>query len=165
MKTLYIVRHAKSSWGSFDVNDFDRSLNLRGERDLPLMAQELKKLGVNPDYIISSPAKRAITTAKGLAEGIGFSIDQIDQHENIYESSAEEMLKSIKTVADDVTELMIVGHNPSVSFLVNMLSNEWLDKYSTCGCFAIDFNIDNWKDILKGKKRFWVYPKMYSWSN
>lgn len=164
MKTLYIVRHAKSSWSDFGASDFDRTLNSRGEHDLPLMGEELKKLDVKPDYIISSPAVRAITTAKGLAEVLGFSSEKIDEHPNTYESSAEEMLKSIRSVPDTVNELMIVGHNPSVSFLVQDLANDWINKFSTCGCYAIEFNEQSWKNIIRGKKKFWAYPKLFNWS-
>lgn len=165
MKTLYIVRHAKSSWADFGSDDFDRTLDSRGKHDLPLMGEELKKLGVKPDYIISSPAVRAITTAKGLAKALNFNEEGIDLHPNTYESSAQEMLKSIMTVPDSVNELMIVGHNPSVSFLVQDLANDWVMKYSTCGCYAIEFTETSWKDIIKGKKKFWVYPKLFSWSH
>jgi phosphohistidine phosphatase len=161
MKTLYIVRHAKSSWGSMDISDFDRSLNSRGKEDVPFMGIKLKELKVQPDYVISSPAKRAITTAKGLSEGLGFPITRIDEHANTYESSAEEMLKSIRSISDDVKELMIVGHNPSVSYLVSYLTDEYLTKYSTCGCYAVELDITSWEDISKGKKKFWVYPKYF----
>ena len=164
MKTLYIVRHAKSSWVDFSQDDFDRTLDARGKHDLPLMGAELKRLGVNPDQVISSPAVRAITTARGLARALGFDEANIDLHPNTYESSAEEMLKSIKTVPENVDQLMIVGHNPSVSYLVSDLANDWLNKYSTCGCYAIEFEEGSWKNILKGKKKFWVYPKLFSWS-
>lgn len=164
MKTLYILRHAKSSWVDFSQDDFDRTLDARGEHDLPLMGAELKKLGVNPDYIISSSALRAITTAKGLANSLGFDASKIDLQPNTYESSAEEMLKSIKTVPDSVDQLMIVGHNPSVSYLVSDLANDWLNKFSTCGCYAIQFENDSWKEIVNGTKKFWVYPKLFSWS-
>ena len=161
MKRLYIVRHAKSSWKEIDLNDFDRTLDERGKRDLPFMAARLNDLEVNPTYIISSPASRAITTAKGLAQGIGFDFNNIDEHKNIYESTAEEMLKSISTVGDEVNELMIVGHNPSVTFLVYTLCGEILNKFSTCGIFAIDFKSNSWAEIKNGKKVFWIYPKLY----
>lgn len=162
MKTLYIVRHAKSSWGNLNQDDFDRTLNERGKRDLPFMAEKLKDLGVIPQMIISSPAKRALMTSKGLAEGIGYDPDKIEWHENIYESSAEEMLKSIETVDDEVDELMIVGHNPSVTFLVQKLCGEYLMKYSTCGVFAIEFDSSSWKNLSDGRKLFWIYPKLYN---
>ena len=162
MKRLYIVRHAKSSWKAHDTRDFDRTLDERGERDLPFMADKLNDLNVKPDYIISSPACRAITTARGLAEGIGFDSNKIDEHENIYESSVEEMLKSISTIGDEIDELMIVGHNPSVTFLVYQLCGEMLHKYSTCGIFAIDFDVQSWSELKNGKKVFWIYPKLYT---
>lgn len=164
MKTLYIVRHAKSSWADFGSSDFDRTLNSRGEHDLPLMGEELKKLNVKPDYIISSPAVRALSTAQGLAKALDFEVSDIDEHLNTYESSAEEMFKSILTVPDSVNELMIVGHNPSVSFLVQDLANDWVNKFSTLGCYAIEFNETSWQNIMKGKKKFWAYPKLFTWS-
>ncbi len=87
MKYIYLIRHAKSSWGEVDISDFDRPLNKRGKKDLPFMANRLKEFGIKPDLILSSPAKRAQKTAKTIAETIDYDMQDILYEESLYDSS------------------------------------------------------------------------------
>ena len=91
MKTLYIVRHAKSSWDLAGITDFDRPLNERGKRDAPRMAKRLKEKRVNPDLMLSSPAKRALSTCKRFAEGLGYAKDKIKTERGLYHADEDEI--------------------------------------------------------------------------
>jgi phosphohistidine phosphatase len=161
MKKLYLVRHAKSSWDDLSVSDFDRGLNQRGENDAPLMADVLKKEGVDPSLIISSPANRAITTAKILAEGLGYKKD-IDIKESIYESSDFNLMMIIKELDEKLDSVMIVGHNPAMNDVINKISDLSIHNLPTCSVVALEL-LEGWSslDPYKAKNIFYKYPKMF----
>ena len=119
-KTLYIARHAKSSWDDASLSDFERPLNKRGKRDAPFMAEKLKELGVKPDLILSSPAQRAKTTAKHYHEALG---SKLEFDERIYEASLMSLIYLIQEQFEKVDSLMIVGHNPGLTMLNDRVSN------------------------------------------
>ena len=162
MKTLYLIRHAKSSWKFPELDDFDRPLNKRGKRDAPMMGQRLYQQGILPDLIISSPAKRAKRTARAVAEAIGYFQSAIQYDEVVYDASAEDMVTSLRSVSDRVATLMLVAHNPGLTELANRLTSHATDNVVTTGIVAIEFPVDAWADIrLSGGGRFlWYdYPK------
>lgn len=161
MKTLYIVRHAKSSWDDPYLDDFDRPLNGRGKRNVPDMGQRLSKLGVKPDLLLSSPANRAITTARGIASVIGYSKDDISQNRGLYHASSSSIIEIISETDDQVNTLMIFGHNPGFTSLISALSGFNLYNLPTCGICGIRFPINSWRAIhtLKGEKFYYDYPK------
>ncbi len=163
MKKLYLARHAKSSWKEPDLDDFDRPLNKRGKRDAPFIGQKLKEKNILPDMIISSPAKRAITTAKELASQMGFPKDNIVLDENIYEASGGELLSIIQQVNDKHESLMLVGHNPAFTSLHNYLADQYIDNIPTCSIAFIDLNVDSWKEVEPntGTLVDFEYPKKY----
>ena len=115
MKTLLLVRHAKSSWDHPGVDDHDRPLNARGRRDAPEMGRRLAERGLVPDRILSSTALRARTTAQLIAEGLGFDVDRIILDERLYAASADEVLRVIGEIDGDVGTAMVVGHNPETA--------------------------------------------------
>ena len=161
MKTIYLVRHAKSSWKFPDLDDFDRPLNKRGKRDAPVMGRFLKDRHILPDIILSSPANRTKTTAKIISESISYPKKNIVFDNNIYEASTMGLLGITGNADDAMMSIMLVGHNPSMTYFANMLANIRIDNVPTCGIVGISLNISSWKDIAEGcgKLMFFEYPK------
>jgi|SRR3989304_4407655 len=163
MKTLYLVRHAKSSWENRNISDFERSLNDRGKRDAPFMAEILKKKNVKLDLIISSPANRAFTTAKIFAKVYGIPESSIVINENIYEADKNDLLKVLSENNDSINNIMLFGHNPGLTYLSNYLCDFETDNIPTCGIICMQLDFDSWKYL--GNKtcgfKFFEYPKKY----
>ena len=144
-KHIYLLRHAKSSWKDLTIPDFDRPLNKRGKRDAPKMGKLLGKMGVSPDLIISSPAKRTKETISIISKEIHFR-EKIFYNENIYDSSADELLNIIKAFDEKFNRVLLVGHNPSLTDLVNYLSKDKIDNIPTCGIVGLTFNC-SWQNL------------------
>ena len=164
MKTLYLARHAKSSWKYPELDDFERPLNNRGRRDAPAMGQILRKLKISPDLIISSPATRAATTARIIAEKIKYPLDQIVYNEQIYLAGEASLLDVIKDIDNSVNKAMIFGHNPELTALANFIADSPVSNIPTCAVFCTELNIKSWSEAKEksGKFRFFEYPKKYS---
>jgi phosphohistidine phosphatase len=160
-KTLYLVRHAKSSWKDPSLDDAERPLNKRGKQDAPEMGKRLAKAGVRPDLITSSPAVRALTTAQKIAEEIGIKKSKIDVNENIYTFNAEGLLEVIMGLDDKLNTVMLVGHNPATTVLLNELSDADIDNVPTCGVAQLEMNTDSWAKLKKGGAELvsFDYPK------
>jgi len=160
MKKLFIVRHAKSDWHN-ELEDFDRPLNNRGETDAPIMAQKINNMGFSPDIIISSPAKRAITTASYFAKEFDYSLDCIQKEKEIYSVGHRFSLELITGLSDKLNSAMIFGHNPDHSHLATYLSNTQIGNMPTCAVVGIEFETDKWSDIIKSKVKLlcFEYPK------
>ena len=163
MKRLYLVRHAKSSWKQSGLSDRDRPLNKRGKRDAPFMGQRLKKYAACPDLMLSSPAKRALKTAKIIAQEINSPKKSIVINEAFYSRGTHAILDVIRSVDDAHESLMIFGHNPDVTELAELLTDYQVNNIPTCGIFCIDFNVNFWQevDVGKGIVAFFDYPKKH----
>ncbi len=161
MKTLYIVRHAKAEQGGFDTKDFDRKLNERGEDDAKKMGKRLANMKVKPDSLVSSPAKRALSTARIIAKQLDIDKNTIVEEHSIYEANTATLLLLIKKTNDKVSSLMIFGHNPGFTDLAQELCAEAPDAMPTAGIVAISFESDSWKKVetRKGKLVFFEWPK------
>lgn len=161
MKTLYLIRHAKSSWKNELQDDFDRPLNQRGKDDAPMMGQRLKKLGLQPDMIVSSPAKRARKTAAKIAAELNYQVEKILLVPEIYEAEINDLLGVTELLPDSAATVFLVGHNPGISGLAAYLTGNFADNLPTCSVYAIDFQIDSWQAVSQGLGtcRFWDYPK------
>ncbi|MFZ6013438.1 MAG: SixA phosphatase family protein [Bacteroidota bacterium] len=165
MKTLYVVRHAKSSWDNPEQADFNRPLNERGKRDAPRMGKRLKEKGIKPDVMMSSPAKRAWSTCKKIAEVIGFPEDKIKSERSLYHASEDDILSVVRNIKDKHDSLMIFGHNPGLTDFVNELMDEEtlvdIGNIPTCGIAAFTFDVESWNEVNweKGKLIFYDYPK------
>lgn len=160
-KELYIIRHAKSDW-SFELRDFDRPLSLRGFGDAPIMAERLKSITPHIHRLISSPAKRAITTAQIFAEVLGIPIKDIHLKDQIYEASAHDLLDVINQVDESVSTAAIFGHNPGVTVLANYLSDSNIYNIPTCGIVRLRFpDVNSWASISRGTAEVisFSYPK------
>jgi phosphohistidine phosphatase len=163
MKRLYLVRHAKSNWNRSELDDRDRPLNKRGKRDVPFMGQRLKKHGVCPDLIISSPAKRALKTAKIIAEEMGCPKKQIELNDALYMHGVSAIINLIQSIDDGHESVMLFGHNPDFTELAERLTDYQVDNIPTCGIFCIDFNVGSWQEVDEGKGlfAFFDYPKKH----
>ncbi len=161
MKRLVLIRHAKSSWDNPRLDDFDRPLNKRGTRDAPMMGERLAKAGVKPDVIVSSPANRAITTARVIADAVGYDSAAIRQAEQIYEASIHDLLDVIHQLPDGADLAFMFGHNPGFTRLSYHLSGEDVDNIPTCGVFTIDFPVESWTAVKEDKGVFvsFDFPK------
>jgi phosphohistidine phosphatase len=161
MKHLLLVRHAKSSWDVSVPDDFDRPLNDRGNRDAPAMAKRLLKEDIKIEAFISSPAKRALTTAIYFAEAYDVKKKHITQKDSLYHASVEAFYNAIETIDDDYKTAALFSHNPGITDFVNELTNTHVDNMPTCAVFAIKSDIKKWNDFKKAEKEFWFfdYPK------
>ncbi len=163
MRTLYLTRHAKSSWDDPDTDDFNRPLNARGERDAPFMAKVFSERGEPVDRLVSSPAVRAITTARIYAKAMGVDTDRIMQDKGLYLAPTAMLLRTINLWADDTQRVMIFGHNPGFSELVDQLSDGDIGELPTCATVRMDFTVDSWGDVNMGLGTLvWFdYPKRH----
>lgn len=161
MKMLYVIRHAKSSWDSPLLNDFDRPLNERGARDAPRMGKRLKEKKLIANLFLSSPAKRALTTAEKIADTLDYPIEKIKTDRDLFHAEDEEILRIVKHVSDKHEVVLIFGHNPGLTDFANRLTDTSIDNIPTCGIVACNLNIDSWEqlDWGKGKVEFFDYPK------
>lgn len=162
MKTLLLIRHAKSSWTDSDIDDFDRPLNKRGKLNAPEMAQRLIGHGLVPELVISSPAKRARNTAKLMANEWKYPKQAVLLEDELYLCYAATFLKVITKVDDDFNIIAIFAHNPGITDFANYLTDEIrIDNVPTAGIFAIQADTDSWKDFDMAKKKFlfFDYPR------
>jgi phosphohistidine phosphatase len=159
MKTLLLVRHAKSSWGDFSLPDFDRPLNERGKHDAPMMAKRLLNKGVKLDLLVSSPAKRAKRTAQAFAEVFGK--EKILYDEELYMASAEQFFSVISRLDNSFHNIAIFSHNPGITSFANILQVASIDEMPTCSILAISTPAQSWLDFRESEKKFWFfdYPK------
>ena len=163
MKILYLNRHAKSSWENNNLSDFDRPLNKRGKSDAPFMGKILSKTVKKPDLIYSSPANRAITTARIISDCFKYNVKNIVEDEKIYESAVSSILKIINNTDDEYETIMIFGHNPTFTMLSNYLSDKSIINIPTSGFVQIDFDLKSWSEIEggTGKLILFEYPKKH----
>ncbi len=161
MKNLLIVRHAKSSFDIQGLKDFDRPLNNRGNKDAEIMAKNLLNHEFVPDCIISSGAKRALSTSQIIADIIKYDIAKIKINNAIYHSSSDEVINIIKEASDECNKLMITGHNPTFHLLSQILSGENIVNFPECSMFCIRFDIKSWTFLVKGTKEFMIYPELF----
>ena len=158
MKTLVLVRHAKSSWVDSDLADFDRPLKKRGKKNAPDMANRLKNILSDIDGIISSDAKRAYDTARIFSKSFGGV--KIKTDEDLYLASSKKIIKVVRKVKDKHDTVCLFAHNPGITMAVNQLSKASIMNVPTCGMAVIRFDIDSWKDLAEpGELIHYDFPK------
>lgn len=163
MKTLLVIRHAKSSWDVATINDFERSLNERGKRDVPVMAQRLLDKKIAIDAFVSSPAKRAKKTAELFCNAYNKNKEDIILISTLYHSTPEIFFDVVEMLDENYKTVAIFSHNPGITEFVNELADDVIiNNMPTCRIFAIQINITKWKDFSKAKKEllFFDYPGM-----
>lgn len=163
MKRVYIVRHAKSSWGDLSLADIDRPLNKRGKTDSPRMGEICKSKGYIPDLLISSNANRAQSTAKIFCSVFEFDAQKLTLENELYHAPEDKYLDACYGLDDNLESVMLFGHNPGITYLANSVSEEYIDNVPTCGVLVIDAKIDHWTDIEFSKCTLidFIYPKMF----
>ncbi|NTW34001.1 MAG: histidine phosphatase family protein [Bacteroidetes bacterium] len=152
MKTLYIVRHAKALIDFEGFADIDRPLVDEGINNTNKISFELKNRNVNIDLLISSHAKRAFETAKIIAGGIKYPIENIEINKNIYNSGEDEIFDIIFAVDKSIESLMIVGHNPTFTHLANLFLENKIEHLPTSCLVSVSFNTDRWDTIYKAPR-------------
>jgi len=144
MKTLTLVRHAKSSWKDSSLSDRDRPLNKRGERDVPIMAKRIAEAGIRPSLIVCSPAVRAWTTAKAIAAEIGYPLEFLQRENKLYLASLDDLLDVLVSQDNGFNSLIIVGHNPGLTTFANYLSPAITNNIPTAGVVSVNFDREDW---------------------
>ncbi len=161
MKTIYIIRHAKSSWDDPSLDDFNRPLSDRGEKDAPRMGKRLKERELTTDLMISSPAKRALKTCKVIAKILEYPPDKIKIDKKLYHADDDSIMDIVSSIKDPNDVVMIFGHNPGLTEFANMLLNQAIANIPTTGIVAGKLNIKSWQDIKPGcgEMAFFDFPK------
>lgn len=165
MKQILLLRHAKSSWDDPGLNDFDRPLAERGVQDAPLMGQFVKNAGYSPAVIYSSPAKRAVQTAKLFLEGAGIKEDHIQWNEDLYYGAMKDYIEQIQAVSDEHERVMLVGHNPIIENTTGMLAgskHKIAVRMPTAALACLECFADAWEDVAPGtcQIKWMMIPKL-----
>jgi phosphohistidine phosphatase len=169
MKTLLLLRHAKSSWDDPSLEDFDRPLAPRGEKAAPLMAAYLKKKGLRPDLVLCSPAARARQTWSLVAQSLGDKVE-VKELQGLYLGAPSRLLEAVRRAPDAATCVMLVGHNPGMEHLAMALAGpsskpkamaKLHAKFPTAALAEIEFDAAAWRDIAPGAGRLtrFIRPK------
>jgi phosphohistidine phosphatase len=145
MKTLLLLRHAKSSWKQPELNDHDRPLNKRGKREAPKVGQYIKENDLVPELILCSTARRARDTAQAVIDEIGYEGD-IELLSDLYLSDPACYLDVLKRLPDDINRVLVVGHNPDLDALLTLLTDV-SQHLSTAALVQIDLPITNWSEL------------------
>jgi phosphohistidine phosphatase len=161
LKTLLLVRHAKSDWNDASLSDFDRPLNERGKRDAPAMAHRLLDKKIAIDAFISSPAKRARKTASIFSKEYGKDKEELILIDELYGAGEAIFFDVISKTDNKFESIAVFSHNPGITDFANMLTDARIDNIPTCGIFAVTIDCKKWADFKHGDKEFWFfdYPK------
>ncbi len=162
MKRVVIVRHAKAVPYGYD-DDFSRKLRDRGKDDANRISSKLMGDGVKADLIISSPAKRALKTAKIYAENFRYPTHSIQIEEELYEGmTTQEFVDLLRDIAEEVQTVFVFGHNPLVYHLTNNLVKLFNSDMPTCSTVGVDFDVNSWKEVSArgGDLAFHLTPRM-----
>ena len=161
MKTLLLVRHAKSSWET-GLEDFERPLNNRGKRDAPLMATRLLARHVGIDVFVSSSAERAVSTARFFAGRYGFDADAIQSVPALYHAGPSVIGSVVAAIDDRYETAALFAHNPGITEFASSLTSIRINDMPTCGIFAVACNVLHWSGFMEAEKvfLFFEYPKM-----
>jgi len=161
VKELIIVRHAKSSWRDSGLEDRERPLNKRGERDAPEMGARLARRKDRPDLIVSSPAVRALATARIIARKLDYARKDIVLIERLYGAGLDELLDVIRKADESVATLLLFGHNPGLTQLANHLGPREIPNLPTCGVLHLRFDADIWAVVgfARGEEVLFDFPK------
>ena len=157
MKSLLLIRHAKSSWGDLTLPDFERPLNDRGKADAPKMAKRLKEKKIRIDSFISSPAKRAKKTAEIFAETYDFKKSEIILVPSLYEAQEPDFYNAIENAPKKSDSIAIFSHNPGITDFANKLTTMRIDNMPTCSIFAVRTDIKDWSEFRQAGKEFYFF--------
>lgn len=159
MKTLFLIRHAKSSWAEPGLSDFDRPLNDRGKSDAPQMAERLLQRKLLPDLLVTSTAKRARATCKAFAAVL--QLQQIEKTDDLYLADPYQFERVVAALPNFANMVALFAHNPGITDYANTLTNVRVDHMPTCAIYAVAANCNSWQDFSEAEKQFlfFDYPK------
>ena len=160
-KRLILIRHAKSDWGNPSLRDFDRPLNKRGHAAAPEMAQRMVNQNIYPDLIVSSPALRALTTAKYFAKEWEVEVNNIETDKTIYEAGVKNLLNVVNQFDNQYATIALFGHNPGLTDFANYLSDVNIYNMPTCSIVMLEFPFEEWNVVSSStaKVLLFDYPK------
>jgi len=158
MKEIVIIRHAKSSW-EYDYKDIDRPLKNRGITDAGLVSKEFLLFKYKPEFVFSSPAKRAVETCNIFVRNINISNNIVRFHDQLYDFGGDKVVDFIKSMDNTYNKVMIFGHNHALTSIVNLFGDQYIDNLPTCGLVVLEFDIDNWKDVDQGHIVKTIFPR------
>jgi phosphohistidine phosphatase len=161
MKTLLLIRHAKSSWENFAVTDEERPLNARGKKNAPEMAKRLRKKHITIDAFLSSPAKRARDTAEYFTDAYDVPAKSIIIVPELYMANAEAFTAAIRNAPRKADTIAVFSHNDGITQYANRLSDARVDNMPTCAVFGVKCNIRDWSEFEPRDNEFYFfdYPK------
>ena len=137
MKEIYILRHAKSSWDNSNLSDFERPLADRGISDAKKMSKFLKDMNIKIDKVLCSNAIRAKETFDLTADGFNFEIDKATYLDKLYFGDTTTIIQDLRELDESLNNILIVGHNPTLHYLVEILTNESINRFTTCNLATI----------------------------
>ena len=137
MKEIYVLRHAKSSWDNSNLRDFERPLADRGISDAKKMSKFLKDMNIKIDKVLCSNAIRAKETFDLTADGFNFEIDKATYTDKLYFGDTTTIIQDLKELDESLNNILIVGHNPTLHYLVEILTNESINRFTTCNLATI----------------------------
>ncbi len=152
VKRITLLRHAKALPPAGEVADRDRPLNDRGRQDAPRMGRRLVAAGIRPSLIVTSPATRALQTARLVAREIGYPLEFLQREPDLYLASPQEMLQVIARQDNSFSDILLCGHNPGITELANQLTGAAIDNVPTCGMVVIEAEITSWSRLGAGAR-------------
>ncbi|MFI5149859.1 MAG: SixA phosphatase family protein [Bacteroidia bacterium] len=162
MKVLGLIRHAKSDWDNPDLEDFERPLNARGYRDARRMAEQIKARGYTPDYILSSTAIRAASTALIFSRFFRLSNTNIGFDPRLYACTEKAFMDVLKSLPPSASTCFVFGHNETLSQIAAHLTDDKVAEVPTCGVVILQANSTRWEELEEGELLLFDYPKKFS---
>lgn len=162
VKEVCFVRHAKSNWDQPGLSDFDRPLDKRGLHDAPRMASNMRNLGLVPDFIITSGANRARSTAEFFKKEFDLAAGKFVINNDLYEASAETVYEVLRSAPDTARFVYMFGHNPTFTWVANSIAGVHIDNVPTCGIVHIQAHLTTWTKFKPEHAAFigFHYPKL-----
>jgi phosphohistidine phosphatase len=150
MKRVTLLRHAKARTNDPSLPDCERPLNERGLHDAPMMGQRLRASGARPSLVLTSPAVRALQTARLIAEEINYPLEFLQRESALYLASPDDILRVLARQDNAFNDIMICGHNPGLTDLANRLTSASIDNLPTCGLVVIEADTPEWRQLRRG---------------
>ena len=158
MKTIVLVRHAKSSW-KHNVGDRERPLKKRGNSDAELVSIAFRDRELELDMVYSSPANRALSTCKIFLKNLNIDDDKLVIVDDLYDFGGENVINFLENLDNNYQNVMIFGHNHAFTSICNIFGNSYINNLPTTGLVVLDFDLDSWSNINKGSTRFTIFPR------
>lgn len=162
VKQLYLLRHAQTLEKRPDEKDRDRILTPVGFQNANRMGMNLKNKKVQPDIIICGVATRTQQTAESIAEHVSYDSNRVHINGEVYDASIRTLLNVVNNLKEEWKTVVLIGHNPSISYLAEYITGEAVGNMTTCGLVSINFKMDSWLEVSEGNGdfQFYEYPDL-----